>query len=124
MDYKYTVAIDQGNEHKTPKSIRRKTFHDKKVLGFLVSLQGIQKGTYFPIYESITNICDYSHIPLEDIKKASIKKAMIIKYDEENNVFYLNERVKENILKSHDIIEFENIKLIFIPFCEGNRKWS
>ena len=110
------------------------------VVGWLVSLEGPEKGKDYRIKSGMNEV-GRENDPEVDIvikgdAKISRRHHAIMQYDPDDNEFYLirlkNDAVKVNDatvkrpirLNAHDIIQFGETRLVFVPLCSEKFRWT
>jgi hypothetical protein len=106
------------------------------VSGWLVCIEGREKGKSFEIRQGVNYVGRNSDMDIAFINEHSItrnkhfslvfepKKAETFIKPEMGTV-YLNEQFVEGAekIKENDIISAGDMKFIFVPYCNGERKW-
>jgi hypothetical protein len=109
------------------------------VVGWLVCLEGAEKGTDYRIHSENNQIgrADHMDIVIREDNAVSRERHAVITYDMRDNRYYfapgggrgvvrLNGRAVLNTaeLSAYDRIEIGNTKLLFIPLCGDRFKWE
>ena len=109
------------------------------VVGWLVCIKGDEEGKSFPLKSNKNFIgrSAASDIVIVGDGSVSREKHAIIIYEphertfiaqpgESSELYYLNGKVVLNneILKSHDVLEIGNTKLLFVPLCGESFSWE
>lgn len=110
------------------------------VVGWLVAIEGPEKGKSFSLYAKINSVGrdEKNDVCLRRDLTISGINQMKIAYDEKHNAFYLingdstkntNYRNGEPVysqapLAGYDVIEAGETKLIFVPFCCDRFRWD
>lgn len=138
-----TIAPDgylrrKGEENKTV-GIFKKTYNIEPVVGWLVCIEGPERGKDYHLWARIntigrsenmdvcikrdTTISKENHARLAyDIKHNNYQ---LIPADSTNNIYVNDEPVYIPVkLNAYDEIEFGNSKMLFIPLCSEKFKWS
>jgi hypothetical protein len=126
------------DENKTVGMMREK--HGvEPVVGWLVCVEGKQKGKSFELKGRINTIgrSDKMDISIRDDKTISNENHARLGYGEKNNRFTLIPAENKNViylnnedvyiptpLAAYDIIDFGETKLIFIPLCCDKFNWN
>lgn len=137
-----SVSANAYHEHeeqeKTVALIKKDTGIDP-VVGWLVCVEGGDKGKDYRIHgeRNFIGRSEKMDICIHGDDTISRDNHAIISYDIRKNVFrlyegdskgivYLNDEevVTAAVLKSYDVIEVGQTKLIFIPFCEERFRWK
>lgn len=116
-----------------------KKFHIDPVVGWLVCIEGKERGRDYRIYSdrNFLGRSDAMRICIKGDDTISREKHSIINFDARHNRFYIapgegrgntyvnDAPVLEAIeLKAWDIIEVGETKLVFVPFCGENFEWN
>ncbi len=110
------------------------------VVGWLVSLDGPEKGKDYRIRSGMNEVGREDDpevdIVIKGDAKISRRHHAIMQYDPDDNEFYLirlkNDAVKVNDatvkrpirLNAHDIIQFGETRLVFVPLCSEKFRWT
>ncbi len=135
-----TVAYGQGsNEEIDDQLTVAKYMLDEggaPVSGWVVCIEGREKGKSFEIRQGLNYVGRNSDMDIAFLKEYSvtrdkhfslvfepIKAETFIK--PEMGAVYLNDKFVEGAqkLNENDIISVGDMKLIFVPYCNGERKW-
>ncbi|MGN0004476.1 MAG: FHA domain-containing protein [Candidatus Gastranaerophilaceae bacterium] len=113
------------------------TEHKKFVTGWLVAIDGLEKGKSFQVFDGRNFIGrDFSmDIIIANDNEVSREKHMSIIYDKIENKFYalrgknisyINGSLVDDAveLKENDIIDIGKGKYVFVPYCIEGRLWN
>lgn len=120
-------------------------YYEKKhgynpVVGWLVCIEGTEKGKDFRLYNKINTIgrSEENDVSLANAnaQTISLKDHVRLAYDARHNNFQLIPGSSTNIvyvnneplyvhrlLNAYDVIDFNDIKLMFVPFCAPQFQW-
>lgn len=134
-----------GGSHQDQDDVGRtmSVFHKKMgidpVTGWLVAISGPEKGNDYRITSEKNFIgrSEQMDIRISGDEAVSRDNHAAVSYSPKNHTFrlylgdskglvYLNDEevITPELLKSHDIIELGQTKLMFVPFCGDNFQWS
>lgn len=109
------------------------------VVGWLVCIEGMDKGKDFRIYAKNNSVgrSEKMDICIKNDQTISRENHARLAYDEKHNAFHLIPVGSSNTiylndepiyvpvkLKARDIIEFGESKLIFVPLCDDSFNWK
>ena len=127
----------QEQENKTV-AVFQKKMHLDPVVGWLVCIEGPEKGRDFRLWSKINTIGrgDNMDVVLKDTTISKENHARLA-YDPKHNDFriipgnsvnniYLNDEpiYVPCVIKAYDILEMGDSKLIFVPFCCDRFQWD
>ena len=128
----------QEEENKTV-GVFVKKMDIEPVVGWLVCIEGAQKGKDFKIYAKNNTIgrSERMDICIKGDQTISRENHARLAYDEKHNNFHLIPAESTNNIylndepiyvptkiNAYDCIEFGDTKLLFVPFCSDKFKWK
>ena len=134
----YTRQQDRGDTGKTV-GVFQKKMSFEPVVGWLVCIEGPEKGKDFRIYGRNNTVgrSEKMDICLKGDSTISRENHARLAYDEKHNAFHLIPAESTNTiylndepvyvpakLTSYDVIEFGDCKLVFVPFCNERFTWQ
>lgn len=106
------------------------------VSGWIVCIEGDEKGKSFEIRQGVNFVGRNSNMDISFLGEPSITRdkhfSLVFEPNKaetflkpENGAVYLGDEYVDGVklLKENDIISAGNLKFIFIPYCNGERKW-
>lgn len=106
------------------------------VSGWIVCIEGGEKGKSFEIRQGVNYVGRNSDMDIAFINEPTITRdkhfSLVFEPNKaetflkaENGAVYLNDKYMDSVnkLKENDIITAGELKFIFIPYCNGERKW-
>lgn len=133
--------VEKMNQEKINHTIGifEKKYGLNPVVGWLVCVEGAEKGKDYRLMDRINTIGrgEDNDVVLKGEQTISMKNHARIAYDrkhnnfqiipgEGHNIIYLNDApiYMPQRLNSHDVIEFGDMKLIFVPLCTDKFQWQ
>lgn len=119
--------------------IFQKKMNLEPVVGWLVCIEGADKGKDFRIYAKNNSVgrSEKMDICIKNDQTISRENHARLAYDEKHNAFHLIPAESSNNiylndepiyvpvqLKARDIIEFGESKMMFVPFCDDSFTWE
>lgn len=137
----YDRARRQGSERDIGKTVAvfQKNFSREPVTGWLVCIEGVEKGKDYRIAakNNVIGRSEMMDICIKSDKAVSRENHARIAYDGKHNNFYLIPADSVNsvyindepiyvptLLKKGDIIELGESKFVFVPFCDDAFNWQ
>lgn len=126
------------NDNKTVAIYKQKYGMDP-VVGWLVCVEGPEKGKDYRLYNKINTIgrSEDNDVVLEKEQTVSQRNHARLAYDAKHNNFqiipgdgsniaYVNDAPLyiPQLLSAYDVIEFGGTKLMFVPFCTAQFQWN
>ncbi len=133
------ASRDSGGDSAKTVGIFRKHLGLELVVGWVVAIEGPEKGSDYRITpeKNFIGRAEGMDIRIAGDESISRENHAVISYNPKNNTFrvypggsrglvYLNdeELITPEILKSHDIIQLGGTKLLFVPLCGEDFRWS
>lgn len=109
------------------------------VVGWLVCVEGFDKGTDFRLHSDRNFIGRSSEMDVAILRDSSISRVnhAVVSFNPQKNSFKINsgevrglvllnseEVFSPRELKAHDIIELGDTKLLFVPLCDETFSWE
>ncbi|MDD6489368.1 MAG: FHA domain-containing protein [Clostridia bacterium] len=135
----YTKQLENKNDTGKTVGVFQKKLHFEPVVGWLVCIDGPEKGKDFRIYGKNNTIgrSEKMDICITGDQTISRENHARLAYDEKHNAFHLIPAESTNTiylndepiyvptkLNTRDIIEFGDCKFVFVPFCDDSFKWE
>jgi len=130
--------MEKEKNDKTIGVFQKKTGLDP-VVGWLVCIEGAEKGRDFRLYNRINTIgrAEGNDVVIPSEQTVSQKNHARLAYDEKHNnyqmipgdginITYVNDMplYAPQLLRAYDVIEFGDTKLIFVPLCTDKFQWK
>lgn len=130
--------VEREEKNKTVGIFKKKSGIDP-VVGWLVCIEGPDKGKDYRLYDRINMIgrAPENDVVLEHEQTVSQKNHARLAYDAKHNIFqiipgdghnivYLNDAplYTPQTLQAYDIVEMGDTKLMFVPFCSDKFQWA
>jgi len=133
------AQIQQESDNKTIGIFQKKNNGLNPVVGWLVCIDGPDKGQDYRLYNKINSIgrAEENDVVLSKEQTVSQRSHARLAYDPRHNNFqlipsdavnivYVNDAplYVPHLLSAYDVIEFGDTKLMFIPFCSSQFQWA
>lgn len=131
--------IQKETDSKTIGIFQKKNNGLNPVVGWLVCIEGPDKGKDYRLYNKINSIgrAEGNDVVLDKEQTVSQRNHARLAYDARHNNFqlipsdainivYVNDAplYVPHLLSAYDVIEFGDTKLMFIPFCAPQFQWK
>lgn len=132
------ASADRSDTGKTV-GVFQKRMNFEPVVGWLVCVEGPEKGKDFKIYGRNNTVgrSEKMDICIKGDPTISRENHARLAYDEKHNAFHLIPAESTNAiylndepvyvptkLEKYDVVEFGDCKLIFVPFCNDHFTWK
>lgn len=130
--------VQKDTDSKTV-AIFKKKYGMDPVVGWLVCIEGPDKGKDYRLYNKINMIgrSEENDVVLDKEQTVSQRNHARLAYDAKHNNFqiipgdgsnvaYVNDNplYVPHLLSAYDVIEFGDTKLMFVPFCSPQFQWN